>query len=271
MCCDIVTTARLGKLESFSVNIGLQVESTWIPHRQRIADFLRENLGLLRAGPGTPGSTQFVPKLLVEGLGYSEAQGIRYGTSGLWVVDDDDNQQFMIVEQPRGSALSASLSASDVTDFVVVAATQGISWIWLTNGAEWRVYHHEHKNNSSWLDFFLSAALLDGSPPERQAERLLPISREAVSRGTLNEIWELRAHLRPDKLIAAINSDHVAEVFTRELSSYQNPDEKSFNEILLSDIGLDAVRTALFDSHLEGLRLPLFVVRAAIEFNLERK
>lgn len=251
------------------MNIGLQVESTWIPHRQRLTDFLRENIGLLRAEAGTPDSLQFVPKMLVEGLGYSEAQGVRNGTSSVWVVDDDyddDGEQSIIIEQPRGSALSAL----GVKDFVALAATQGINWIWLTNVDEWRVYHHEYEDGSSQLDFFLSASLLDGSPPERQAERLLPISQESVARGTLNEIWELRAHLRPDKLIAAIKSDHVAEVFARELSTYESPDATSFNEMLLSDVGLDAVRTALFNSHLRGLRLPLFVLRAAVEFNMQR-
>ena len=249
------------------MSVGLGVEGLWIPPRERLCDFLRLNLGLLRDSAGRPASEHFVPKMLVEGLGYSEKEGtlLRIGGLRRWIVSDEDSVQAIVVEEPRSSALGPWCLAD-----VIEASIKGsINWLWLTNGEQWRVYHHSHDGKDSRLDPFLSAALLDGAPVERQAERLLLITSDAVERGTLDDVWELRSYLRPDKIVAAIKSDHATAIFLRELSTQADPDEASFNAVLLSDVGLDAVRTALFDSQLSGLRLPLFVLRAAIESGMQ--
>ena len=260
------------------MDFGIAAEAFWNPFRDRLLRFLASNLEHLSAGPSmsiidgvarldTPeGFTRdFVERTLTEGLSYSDSNGqlVRLEERGCWMIVDDDEPKALVVDNP-----AKDLGPWLLADAIELASDQDIDWICLTNGAEWAVYRHGRQGSAPRVTEFLRTYLLDEAPVERLAERLLLLSYLGVAGGALDNVWKMREVLRPDRIVAAIKSEPVEGVLMRELSTYEDPDQESFYEVLLSDVGLDAIRSVLVPGP-AGLQLPLFTLRAVVEHTIE--
>lgn len=241
----------------------LWVERLWDEPKEQLADFLRSNIESLRRLSPAAATEGFTARMLEEGFGYSSERGelVWLEDERCWSIVIDDEKVALVVAVPARGTLGKWV-VSDVTESAIA---RGVDWIWLTNGAEWRVYRRGPGSDSSMMIEFLSAALLDGASVERQAERLLLISRAGVVRGALSDVWNMREVLRPERIMAALNSDSVTSAIVGELSSWVEPDQEAVYSVMLSEIGLDAIRSAL-DPDDALLRLPLFVLRSVVEF-----
>lgn len=262
------------------MGFGVASERLWDPPKERLVRFLEANLDRLREGPslsvvdgvvrlGDPRTftRDFVKEMLVEGFGHTESghRLVRLEESGCWAVLDDGEMKALVVDDA-----SKELGAWGLEGAVDVASDHDIDWIWLSNGADWVIYRHGRHGSASKVNEFLSASLLDGTPVDRQAERLLLMSEFSVSAGALDQVWELREVLGPYRILDAIRSEPVEAVVMRELATYDEPDMDAFWEVLLSDVGLDAIRSHLVPGA-AGLRLPLFTLRAVVEFAKEQR
>lgn len=101
------------------------------------------------------------------------------------------------------------------------ASRAGISWVALTNGIDWNVYHLtfvENEGISHDLAFEINLPEELEKDPDRLWEKLSLLEKDAVKQNSLEEYWSQKKALSPAAVVRALFTQDVLVVLRRELN-----------------------------------------------------
>jgi predicted type IV restriction endonuclease len=90
------------------------------------------------------------------------------------------------------------------------AVNEGIEWMILTNGQVWQVWHLTG-GLPVVVDLALEVDLLSDVTAAQKADALFHLSKEAIKRRLLDELWRAKAATSPKSLASVILSDSVID------------------------------------------------------------
>ena len=98
------------------------------------------------------------------------------------------------------------------------AIFDGIEWVILTNAREWVLYHVQARQpKPAQFDLIFHVDLLDDRSPARKATDLIPVTREHIKHGLLDELWERHRATSPKSLGQAVLSEQVLKAIRSQL------------------------------------------------------
>jgi hypothetical protein len=124
-----------------------------------------------------------------------------------------------ILVECKASGLKG-LSEKHIEQAENYASRSGITWVLLTNGIEWRLYHLTFVEAEGIVhDLAFELNLLEEleRDPEAAWEKLSLLGRAAIDKGLLEEYWKERKALSPASIVRALFSQDVLAVLRREL------------------------------------------------------
>jgi hypothetical protein len=96
------------------------------------------------------------------------------------------------------------------------AVSEGVEWIILTNGRVWQVYHLTG-GLPLIIDLALEVDVLSDGSLAQKADGLFQLSKEALKRGLLDDLWKAKAATAPTSLSGVLLSDAVVDAVRKEL------------------------------------------------------
>jgi hypothetical protein len=140
----------------------------------------------------------------------------QYSIRGTYVdlaVKVDDEIRFLI----EVKAIGIELKDAHVKQAIDYAANEGIEWVVLTNGANWRIYKvHFGQPIEKILVCELDAIGTSARSPEA-LECFGNLSREAFSKGTMAEFLLQKQVTNKFTVAAVLQTDFILEVLRREI------------------------------------------------------
>jgi hypothetical protein len=124
-----------------------------------------------------------------------------------------DKQLTALIEVKRVTTRLAPKHLRQVEDYGV---REGVEWLILTNGAQWQVYHLASSMPIT-VDLAIDVDLLGPDHPSTKAEGLLPISREGMKHGVMDEAWKAKKATSPRAIAKALTSSAVITAVRKEL------------------------------------------------------
>lgn len=158
-----------------------------------------------------------VTDFLCDGLGYDKYADLttEYAVKGEFADYGVriDRELIAFIETKRAGE---TLKERHLRQVEMYAVNEGVEWLILTNGQRWTVYHLTG-GLPVQIDLALDVNLLgDDSLPEK-ANALFYISREALKRRLIDELWKARAATSPKAFGAVLTADSVVTAIRREL------------------------------------------------------
>jgi hypothetical protein len=96
------------------------------------------------------------------------------------------------------------------------AVNEGVEWIILTNGQVWQVYHLTGALPLI-IDLALEVDLLSDDSLAQKADGLFHLSKEALKRRLLDDLWKAKAATAPKSLSGILLSEVVVDAVRKEL------------------------------------------------------
>lgn len=96
------------------------------------------------------------------------------------------------------------------------AVNEGVEWMILTNGQVWQVWHLTG-GLPVVVDLALEVDLLSEGTAVQKADVLFHLSKEAIKRRLLDELWRVKAATSPRSLANVMLSDSMIESLRKEL------------------------------------------------------
>lgn len=159
----------------------------------------------------------FVTDLLVDGLGYDKYEDLtaEYQVKGEFadIGIRVEKKLLAFVEIKR---ITQDLKDQHLRQAKTYAANEGVNWIILTNGRIWQVYHISNNTPIEHALLF-EVDLLAETSPSAKIEKLWMLSRNALKRGTLNELWKAESALQDTVLAKALLSASVQKNIRAEI------------------------------------------------------
>ena len=112
--------------------------------------------------------------------------------------------------------VATKLGAKHLRQAQMYAVNEGVEWIILTNGADWRVYHLS-AGLPVEIDLALDVNLVGEEPLGKKVDQLFYLTREALKKKLLDEVWKAKRATSPKSLAAVVTSPPVVEAARREL------------------------------------------------------
>jgi hypothetical protein len=191
-------------------------------------------------------TSTIVQSMLVDLLGYDRFKEIsgQYAVRGRWAdwaVKVDDAIQFFVEVKPLG----AKARDRDLFQVVAYSRQENLEWAVLTTGDLWQC--HRVASGQEPEEFF-EVRLLDPSfSVDDAVDRLYLLSKEASSRGALQERWAQRQCFRPEKLGRLLLSDDVLTALRRILRR-DNPGQRIEVANLREALARGVIRGDLYDA-----------------------
>lgn len=192
-------------------------------------------------------TSMIVSDMLADVFGYDKYNEITRelcvrGTYCDLAIRIDEKLQFLI----EVKAIGVELKEQHVKQGVDYAANQGIEWVALTNGVNWKVYRVSFgKPIDKVLVVDLHLPLLSGKNDDDIAKLFL-LSRESIVKSALEEYHDQKQATNKYVLAAAILSDPVLEVVRRELRR-MSPDLRVETEDLRVAITQDVLKREVIE------------------------
>jgi hypothetical protein len=124
-----------------------------------------------------------------------------------------DSQLIAFVEIKR---CTQKLGIRHLRQVQMYAVNEGIEWMILTNGQVWQVWHLTG-GLPVIVDLALEVDLLGDATAAQKANDLFYLSKEAIKRGLLDELWRTKAATSPKSLANVMLSDSMIEALRKEL------------------------------------------------------
>jgi hypothetical protein len=149
-------------------------------------------------------------------------------------------------------AIGIKLNDSHLRQAIQYAATHGVEWVILTNGASWQVHRMRFEQPVS-ADLVFDLDLLSATPRSKEViERLFVLTREGVSKSAIQEFQQQKDASSPFLIAAVLQSDSLIGVLRRELRRISpgaklSEDELRgvlIDEVLKREVALDERPTA---------------------------
>jgi predicted RecB family endonuclease len=159
-----------------------------------------------------------VTRFLADALGYDEFNDLtteyqvrgEFADYGIRI----DRELIAFIEVKR---IATKLAAKHLRQAEMYAVNEGVEWIILTNGADWRAYHLTGGLPVE-IDLALEVNLLDEeTPAAKKVDQLFYLTRESLKRRQIDELWRARRATSPKSLAEVLASDPVAEAIRKEL------------------------------------------------------
>jgi hypothetical protein len=96
------------------------------------------------------------------------------------------------------------------------AVNEGVEWIILTNAQVWQVYHLTGELPLI-IDLALEVDLLSDDSLAQKADGLFHLSKEALKRRLLDDLWKAKAATAPKSLSGILLSEVVVDAVRKEL------------------------------------------------------
>jgi hypothetical protein len=189
--------------------------------RERVKAGIRrfaKPLSDLVARDANEGDTRMlVNRMLTDVLGYDEFGELttEYSVKGEFadygIRIDRDLVAFVEVKR-----VATKLGAKHLRQAEMYAVNEGVEWIILTNGADWRAYHLS-AGLPVEIDLALDVNLVGEETTGKKAEQLFYLTRESLKRHQLDEVWKTKRATSPKSLANVLSSPTVAEAIRKEL------------------------------------------------------
>lgn len=159
-----------------------------------------------------------VTDLLCDGLGFDKYEDLtteyqvkgEFADYGIRV----DKQLVAFIEVKR---CTQKLGARHLRQVQMYAVNEGVEWMLLTNGQVWQVWHLTGGLPVE-LDLALEVDLLsDEVSLAVKADRLFHLSKEALKRHLLDDLWKAKAATSPRSLATVLTSDVVLDAIRKEV------------------------------------------------------
>ncbi len=189
--------------------------------RERVKAAVRrfhKPLADLVARDANEGDTRLlVTDLLCDGLGYDKYEDLtteyqvkgEFADYGIRI----EKQLIAFIEVKR---CTQKLGAKHLRQVQTYAVNEGVEWMILTNGQTWQVYHLTG-GLPVVVDLALEIDLLGDKTAPQKADALFYLSKEALKRRLLDELWKAKAATSPKSLASVVLSDAVLEAVRKEL------------------------------------------------------
>jgi hypothetical protein len=158
-----------------------------------------------------------VNRMLTDVLGYDEFAELttEYAVKGEFadygIRIDRDLVAFVEVKR-----VATKLGAKHLRQAEMYAVNEGVEWIMLTNGAEWRAYHLS-AGLPVEIDLALEVNLVGDETLAQKSGQLFYLSRESLKRRQIDELWKARRATAPKSLASVLLSLVVTEAVRKEL------------------------------------------------------
>jgi predicted type IV restriction endonuclease len=160
----------------------------------------------------------FVTDLLCDVFGYDKYENLttefqvrgEFADFGIRI----DKQLVAFIEVKRATT---KLGAKHLRQVEMYAVNEGVPWLLLTNGGEWRVYHLA-PGMPVTIDLAFIVNLTDQQvPPATRIDRLFYLTKEAMKRDLIESLWKQQAATAPAQLFKALNAPAVIAEIRREI------------------------------------------------------
>ncbi len=158
-----------------------------------------------------------VADLLCDGLGFDKYEDLtteyqvkgEFADYGIRI----DKQLVAFIEVKR---CTQKLNAKHLRQVQSYAVNEGVGWMILTNGQVWQVYHMTG-GLPVVVDLALEVDLLGDKTGPQKADALFYLSKEALKRRLLDDLWKAKAATSPRSLASIVLSEPVLEAIRKEL------------------------------------------------------
>jgi Type I restriction enzyme R protein N terminus (HSDR_N) len=158
-----------------------------------------------------------VTDFLCEGLGYDKYEDLttEYQVKGEFADYGVriDKQLVAFIEVKR---CATKLNAKHLRQVEMYAVNEGVEWMVLTNGQVWQVYHLTG-GLPLIIDLALEVDLLGEQSPAQKADGLFHLTKEALKRRLLDDLWKAKAATAPKSLAGVLLADVVVDAVRKEL------------------------------------------------------
>jgi hypothetical protein len=136
-----------------------------------------------------------------------------------------DKQLVAFIEVKR---VATKLNQHHLRQVEMYAVNEGIEWMLLTNGIQWQAYHMTPGMPVS-IDLALEVDLLGPEPPAKKVEALFHLTREALKRHLIDDLWKAKRTTAPRAIAQILASPAVVTVVRKELGrqGYRATDAES--------------------------------------------
>jgi hypothetical protein len=126
-----------------------------------------------------------------------------------------DKELVAFIETKR---VATKLAEKHLRQVQMYAVNEGVEWVILTNGVEWQAYHLDASGGLPVLtELVLSVNLVEEGSRGQRVEGLFYLSREALRKRQINELWERTRATSPKTLARILVAAPVAEAIRKEL------------------------------------------------------
>jgi hypothetical protein len=210
--------------------------------RERLRSFVRrfnKPLQDLITRDANEGDTRLlITDFLCDALGYDKYEDLttEYAVKGEFADYGVriDKQLVAFIEVKR---VTQKLNLRHLRQVQMYAVNEGVEWMILTNGQVWQVYHLTG-GLPVVVDLALSIDLLGEGGPTAKADQLFYLSKEAMKRHLIEELWKAKAATSPKALADALLSDAVVDGIRKEVrrSTGHNADVKEIARIIRAEV-----------------------------------
>lgn len=166
-------------------------------------------------------------------------------------------------------AIGIGLRENHVKQAVDYAANQGVEWVMLTNGVNWKVFSVSFSKPIS-ADLVLDLDILDMSPSDADAiEDLFLLSKEGIQRSGLDAYNDQLKVRNKFNLAALILSDPILHTIRRELKRI-SPDVRISVEEIKAALGHEVIKRDAIEGE-KATEAQKLVSRAASKALRQRK
>ena len=124
-----------------------------------------------------------------------------------------DQQMVAFIEVKR---VNTKLGEKQLRQVVNYALNEGCEWILLTNGHDWQIYRITPALPFE-VDLVMEANILSDESPAQKISKFFYLTREAMKRNRIDELWETRRATSPKALADALCSNTVIDAIRKEI------------------------------------------------------
>lgn len=164
----------------------------------------------------------FVTDFLCEALGYDKYEDLtteyrvkgEFADYGIRI----DKQLAAFIEVKR---ITTRLSPKHLRQVEAYAVNEGVEWAVLTNGQQWQVYRLTPRTGQVGplveVHLALEADLLSDESISKKVDKLFYLTREAMKRRLIEDLWKAKSATSPKSVAQALRSEAVIDALRREL------------------------------------------------------
>lgn len=217
--------------------------------RERLKAAIRrfsKPLGDLVARDANEGDTRLlVTDFLTDGLGYDKYEDLttEYAVKGEFADYGIriDKELVAFIEVKR---VATKLSEKHLRQVEMYAVNEGVEWMILTSGVNWRAYHLSG-GLPVQIDLALDVDLLGDETATQKANQLFYLARPSLKRKQIDELWRAKRASSPRSLASILTTPPVTDAIRKELrrQTKQNIDSKEIGRLLSETV----IRTECLD------------------------